>query len=141
MATTNDRPTPDTHVLDALREHSRLHAGARRTLEYLNGTRTKESLEFEHDILAAFRVAGGQLALRYEHDTTTEYVFATSTSGLATATAYYNDQPGTQVTDLQFPVEQLRRERGIPDPDDFVHVAYHVPGGRPETAHPSGGES
>lgn len=139
MATTEDRPTPSTHVRQALQEHRRLHAGARKTLEYLNGTRTKQQLDLQTDILAAFRVAGGQLALRYEHDKTTEYVFATSDSTRAVASAYYKDRSGAQVENLAFPVEDLKRDRGIPDPDDFVHLAYELPGDRPADAHPSGG--
>jgi hypothetical protein len=134
-----DRPSPDTHVTSELREHRDLHAGARRLLEYLNGTRTRVDLSLEDDVLPALVATGGAIALRYHHTDKTEFVYATNDTPAAVASCYHDDADAL-VNNIGFPVDELRAHRGIPDPDDFVHVGYHVPHQRPPKAHPRGGD-
>jgi len=142
MSKTNSIPetaTPHNAAVEALREHRDLHAGARRTLEYLNGNRTRADLDLEADVLPALVMCGGKLALRYHHTDKTEFVYATNGEPEAVASCYHDDSDAL-VNNIGFPVDELREHRGIPDPDGFVHVGYQVAHEAPRDAHPNGGD-
>lgn len=133
------RSTANTEVTRELAEHRDLHDGARRTLEYLNGTRSRTDLSLEDDVLPALVATGGAIALRYHHTDKTEFVYATDTTPAAVASCYHDDADAL-VNNIGFPVDELESHRGIPNRGDFVHVAYSVPHDRPAKAHPRGGE-
>jgi hypothetical protein len=134
-----DRASSNTHVTSELHEHRDMHPGARRLLQYLNGTRRKTDLSLEDDVLPALVATGGAIALRYHHDDKTEFVYATDATPAAVASCYHDDADAL-VNNIGFPVDELEAHRGIPDPDDFVHVGYQVPHERPPKAHPRGGD-